>query len=163
MRSCLLISIFSLLLAAWPATAKEAESLIPVTSESLLEAVKEADAKLVVVNVWATWCVPCRLEFPHFVKFRETYRDQGVEVYFVSADFEESLPAARKFLKEQGATWKNFHKNEKDQPFINSLSEEWSGALPATFIYDQQGNLLTFWEAEVTYDQLEERVTAHLN
>jgi cytochrome c-type biogenesis protein len=46
----------------------------------------ELQGKVVVVNFWATWCLPCRLEIPHFNKTYQDYRDQGVEFLAVSVD-----------------------------------------------------------------------------
>ncbi len=148
---------FSMLIAVGIACAAEPFPR-PVDHETLKSAIAAADADLVVVNVWATWCIPCRVEFPHFVKLRQDWRDKGVEVYFVSADFPDEVEATRKFLKKQKVDWLTFIKDGKDAPFIEALHPKWSGALPATFVFDRTGKLLDWWEQAVEYDELEEKV-----
>ena len=109
--------------------------------------------------MWATWCGPCVEEFPDIVRLGHQYAKQGLEVFFVSTDFEEEESAANAFVKRQGWAEPSFIKAEKDDAFINAFSKDWSGAVPSTFIYDSTGNLSIFWEGKVTYDQLVERVS----
>lgn len=105
--------------------------------------VANRDGKILLVNVWATWCVPCREEFPDLVKIADQYHSQNVEVIGISADFPDEIESKiEPFLKSQNAGFKNYVKNfEDDEAFINSVNPEWSGALPATFVYDTDGVL----------------------
>jgi thiol-disulfide isomerase/thioredoxin len=99
--------------------------------------------KILLINVWATWCIPCREEFPDLVKIANKYNARKVEVVGISADFPDEIESkVEPFLKSQHATFKNYVKNfEDDEAFINSVNPEWSGALPATFVYDANGDL----------------------
>jgi cytochrome c biogenesis protein CcmG/thiol:disulfide interchange protein DsbE len=56
-----------------------------------------------IVNVWASWCVPCREEFPLLVGANGEYRDQGLEV--VGIVHRDSAESAGRFAADQGATW----------------------------------------------------------
>ena len=58
----------------------------------------------VVVNFFATWCVPCRVEFPELVEFTERHRDDGVEVVSVVFD-DPDTAAVGDFFEENGGTW----------------------------------------------------------
>jgi len=117
-----------------------------------------AGAKGTLVNVWASWCQPCRYEFPEIVKLARAYEAQGLHVVFVSADFTEDLPNARNFLAEQGVDWPTYYKTGDDQAFINALDPKWSGALPGTFVFDAHGVLRDSWEGKATYAAFEKRV-----
>jgi cytochrome c biogenesis protein CcmG/thiol:disulfide interchange protein DsbE len=57
----------------------------------------------VIVNFWASWCVPCREEFPIFVEGREAYAEQGLEILGVI--YKDSAASARAFAVDQGAEW----------------------------------------------------------
>lgn len=131
------------------------------TASEILDTVAQNDAQVTVVNMWATWCVPCIEEFPHFMKFGEEFADQGVEVVFVSTDVPSEKDAARDFLVEQGVTGLSFLKAGKTTPFVNTFHEAWTGAVPATFLYNADGQLLEFWEGKMSYDALERKVMAY--
>ncbi len=130
----------------------------PVSAEELMDEVRAVDADIVVVNFWASWCLPCRAEFPEFVRFAEETDPREAQVRFVSIDFEEDLPHAAEFLREHDIEGTTFVKDGKDGPFISAINPEWSGAIPATALYDRTGKRLAFWEGIVTYEQLAERV-----
>jgi thiol-disulfide isomerase/thioredoxin len=129
-----------------------------VSPDSIDEIVQASGGTGTVVNVWASWCEPCREEFPEIVRLARAYREHGLRVVFISADFTEDLPNARKFLAEQGVDWPTWYKTGNDQRFIAALDPRWSGALPGTFVYDAQGKLRDFWEGKATYAKFEERV-----
>lgn len=130
----------------------------PVSLDDLVGEIQSRRGDVVVVNFWATWCLPCRVEFPELVKFGNDYEDEGVNIVFVSTDFESEIPSAAQFLMENGVEWESYIKKGADLGFIEAFHKQWSGALPATFIYDRSGNLRAFWEGITSYEELEETV-----
>ncbi len=130
----------------------------PVSASELLEIIGESDAEVVLVNLWATWCMPCRAEFPGIVRLYRTYQSQGLEVVFVSGDMKEDIPQVQKFLTDQGVDFPSYLKVGKDMEFIDTFYPEWSGLLPATLIYDAHGTVQHFWEGEASYEEFESRV-----
>ena len=118
----------------------------PVTASQVLSLAREPGAAATLVNVWATWCGPCREEFPTLVSLAERRREDGLRVLFVSADFEDQAPAARAVLAEHRAPGPWLIKNQPDMEFINGLDRRWSGALPVTLIFDGRGQPVAFWE-----------------
>lgn len=134
----------------------------PVTAAAIQQAVRNSGAKAVLVNVWATWCGPCREEFPGLVRVARKYQGQGLKVMLVSADFDTDMAAVKKFLAEQGVDFPSYIKAEKDQQFIDALDKRWSGALPATFIYDGAGNLQDFWEGKASLNEFKQKVVKEL-
>jgi thiol-disulfide isomerase/thioredoxin len=110
----------------------------------LLPLSQTADAKRtkpLLVNFWATWCDPCREEFPDLVKIDKDYRSKGLDFIAISLDdppdIKTTVPA---FLREMRATMPAYLLNVPDpEPAIMSVDQTWSGALPATFLYDAKG------------------------
>ena len=136
----------------------QAPAIQPATAEEILTDVRGRDAEVTVVNFWATWCVPCREEFPEFIRLGNDLADEGVDVLFVSADFEEAQPQAQAFLDEQGVEAPSYLKRGKDDAFVRAFHEDWTGALPATILYGPGGDVRDFWEGKTTYDELRMRV-----
>ena len=130
----------------------------PVTAADIQRNIHEPGSKAVLINLWATWCGPCREEFPGLVRVAHRFQSQGLKVILVSADDDKDLSAVKKFLAEEGVDFPAFIKAEKDQAFIDGLSKQWTGALPATFIYDGNGKLHDFWEGGVTFNVFEQKV-----
>lgn len=130
----------------------------PADAPAVLAAVQAPGAKATVLNVWATWCEPCREEFPDLVRLGHEYSNRGVRLVLVSGDFDTEKAAVDKFLADQGVDFATYIKSGDDMKFINSLNPKWSGALPATFVYDGQGRLRDFWEGKASYEKMKERL-----
>jgi thiol-disulfide isomerase/thioredoxin len=96
--------------------------------------------KAVLVNFWATWCEPCREEFPMLSELARQHAPQGLVVLGVSLDEDVDINLVRGFLARTKPGFPNFRKKPgKDEAFINGVDVKWSGALPATFFYDRGG------------------------
>ncbi len=114
-----------------------------------------------VVNFWATWCRPCVKELPYFEKINEDYKDRNVKVVLVSLDFPDKLekqviPYVQKNLKSE--VW--LLDDADANGWIPKISETWSGAIPATIIYNK--NKRTFYEHSFTYEELKKEVESIL-
>ena len=139
-------------------TSKTGLHLIPATGEEVLEAIENAGAKVVLVNAWATWCQPCVEEFPDIMAVHQKYKNQGLKLILISADFENQADDALAFLKKQGVDFPTYLKSGKDMAFINTLDPNWSGALPATWIYDSKGNKRHFWQGKTSREKFEKKI-----
>lgn len=146
------LAVAATLAAGSPAPARV--EIVPATAAEVLDAVRSSGAQVAVVNVWATWCIPCREELPDLLRFRRDHRDRGVALVLVSADFPDRIGEAREFLAEQGADFPSFLKSGPDQAFIDAFDPEWSGALPATFVYDAAGKRRLSLLKPLTYEAL---------
>lgn len=103
-----------------------------------------ANPRPLLVNFWATWCDPCRDEFPDLVEIDKQYRARGLEFIAVSLDepteINTGVPA---FLKQMNAKMPNYLLNVSDPDLIiNSIDKNWGGALPATFLYNSEGAIV---------------------
>lgn len=137
-------------------------AITPATGAQIAQAIKNTGGNAILVNVWATWCQPCVEEFPDIMKLYGKYKDQGLRIVFISADFEDPPKAAEAFLKNQGVDFPTFIKSGKDMAFINALDPNWSGAIPASWVYDGKGDKRHFWEGKVSYEIFEEKVLSVL-
>ncbi len=133
--------------------SSDVPALLAVTGEELQERVRSSPAEVVLVNIWATWCLPCREEFPALVRLAKEIPPERLDLVLVSADFPDQAEVARQFLREQGVSFPSYIKEGKDQEFIDAVSERWSGALPATLVYDRSRRLVRFWEGGASFDE----------
>jgi thiol-disulfide isomerase/thioredoxin len=136
----------------------------PVDAAGVLARVASLKGRVVVVNMWATWCEPCREEFPVFVEADRELQSRGLAVMSVSLDASSSLDTAvRPFLSSQKVSFPCFIKAPgDDDAFINAIDPAWSGALPATFVYDPAGRRIHSLFAPVTRDSLRAAVVPAL-
>jgi thiol-disulfide isomerase/thioredoxin len=136
-------------------------ALVAVTAARLRELAAAPGARATLVNVWATWCGPCREEFPEVLDAAR--RHPGVRLLLVSADFDDQRELVRVFLAEQGWTDTSYFKVEADQDFINGIDSTWSGALPATVVFDANGRRVAFWEGAADSARFENAILAALD
>ncbi len=131
----------------------------PAAAAQVLDEVRRPGATAVVLNVWATWCLPCKEEFPDLMRLYRAFAPKGVRLVLVAADFEDDrTERVREFLAARGVDFPTFLKEQGDQEFIDAIEPRWSGALPVTFVYDGAGNLKSFREGKTDYETLEKLV-----
>jgi len=115
--------------------------------------------RVLLVNFWATWCEPCREEFPALVRLHNTYRGQGLSLVAISMDEPESTAEIQAFLKSQGALFGSYRHNFKDfGAFIDTVNAQWGGGIPASFLYDRNGNLVSSWQGATPYEEFERAI-----
>jgi thiol-disulfide isomerase/thioredoxin len=118
--------------------------------------------KAVLVNVWATWCIPCVEEFPAIVKIQQKYPEQ-LQVVFVSVDFPENRGRVISFLKKHKVDWTTYLSTKQSATFIESLSADWSGVVPFTKILNKKGKVIFTHENKLSFDALNQQVKRALN
>jgi thiol-disulfide isomerase/thioredoxin len=96
--------------------------------------------KAVLVNFWATWCEPCRDEYPMLNELAKQYGPQGLKVIGVSMDDDGDLILMRRFLARYKPVFPNYRKKAGEEAgFRQAVFPGWNGSLPATFFYDKDG------------------------
>src|SRR5438105_14487585 len=157
MRSRLTIILFSLAVIYWfagfaapaqlnGAGADKSADIRQINLDGLKKLLQRdpKDTRPLLINFWATWCDPCREEFPDLVKIDADYPAARLNFVAVSldevADIKTAVP---KFLKEMKAMMSVVLLNVNDpEPAIKVVDAAWDGQLPATFLYDKDGHVV---------------------
>lgn len=114
---------------------EQAGELLPGGTEAYEKRIAALRGYPIVVNVWASWCGPCRFEFPTLQKLSARY---GKRVAFLGVDAEDSSEEAARFLAEEPVPYPSYSDPDKD--IADSLDA--SFGLPNTAFYDTGGKLV---------------------
>jgi thiol-disulfide isomerase/thioredoxin len=126
--------------AAWLKKPVVLEMAGPDTLASLR---KNGTGKFLVVNFWATWCEPCREEFPDLLAIAQMYQKRPFQLVTVSTNYPDEQKAVQMFLEEQHAVTKNLIFGGSDPyQFIAAFDKSWSGGVPFTMVIGLNGEVL---------------------
>ncbi|QOY35968.1 TlpA disulfide reductase family protein [Anaerobacillus isosaccharinicus] len=154
-----------------PIIAKDEEGLLrgmfapnftlPIWGSDKEMSLSDFRGEIVVLNLWASWCPPCRDEMPDLIKLDEEFKDQGVNVVGINmATLERSEGATEEFMEEYQVTFPNFVDQAIDtfnqRGIVESLYQV--RAIPATYILDQDGRIFIPIRGKVNYEMLENEV-----
>jgi peroxiredoxin len=130
-------------LSGKPKLADKEAKVALLKPAAFLKLKDQLKGQVLVVNFWATWCGPCIVEYPEFVKLDAEYQGKGVKIIGISADEVADLQSkVIPFVKGQKALFDNYVQDVEDpQEMIDVVTKDWQGALPATFVFDRQGKL----------------------
>lgn len=138
---------------------------IPFIKTAQLEQWLEADTDTVfVLNFWATWCGPCVAELPALEKIHAQYADQKVKVVLISTDFKRNVESKVKpFVKKKNLRSQVVFMDEPNpNDWVNLISPDWSGAIPATLIVSKRHKARLFFEKQLDFNALEEALLPFL-
>ncbi|MFN0105039.1 MAG: redoxin family protein [Bryobacteraceae bacterium] len=145
-----------LFLAAVSLTAEPLAKINEIGYPKMIAAQK---GKVLLVDFWATWCVPCRKEMPELAKLEERLKARGLVLIPISADEPENEAAAREFLAKAGVKTQGYLKAPKDDDtFIRAIDPKWGGELPALVLYDKAGRKVKIWKGETAIAEIEAAV-----
>jgi peroxiredoxin len=113
--------------------------------------------KAVLLNFWATWCPPCKIEMPWFVDIQKQYGPQGLQIVGVAMDEGNAHDAVAKFAKEMELNYIVLLGNDK-------VADQYGGvdALPTTFYIGRDGKIVTRVFGLVSHGEIEDNVRAAL-
>ncbi|MFH1714738.1 MAG: TlpA disulfide reductase family protein [Elusimicrobiota bacterium] len=156
-KTAILVTIFSVFLVSCGSEAAKNEKPLKTVSEkntltasdwgdasdfTLPLALEEGDftlsslkGKVIILDFWATWCPPCRMEIPGFVELQNKYKEQGLEIVGVTLDMEGPGVIAP-FAEEMGI---NYTLVLGDEPV--TIAYGGIRGIPTTFIIDREGNI----------------------
>ena len=149
-----------------PAPASPASSssgkIRAVTAPELLNIVRDLKSPVVLINFWASWCGPCKGEFPNILKLRQEMANRGLKVVFVSIDEPHDLQAAEDFITEQKIDFQTYYKGNEPVDFVTKIFPPWQGAVPTTVLMNSELKVLDAWEGDATLKEFEDRLKPHL-
>lgn len=133
-----LVLIFSLNLFAQNSKKIVVEEIDKAKLEKLI---KNRRGKVLLLNIWASWCPPCKKEFPDLVKLAEKYKNSKVDIVGLSVDDKSDLNSeVIPFLQKNEVNFKIYIQNFKNIEELISFFPKWEGAIPLTVIFDKNGN-----------------------
>jgi thiol-disulfide isomerase/thioredoxin len=139
------------------------QKLAPLSLEAYNQLVASHKGHVVLVNFWATYCIPCRTEIPELVKFSAQLRARGLDFVSISADEPEQEPQARKFIVAAKVPGPLYIKSTDDNDkYAAAIHARWDGSLPASFIYDRSGKKVGAFIGEVPMKNLEDVIAKFL-
>jgi thiol-disulfide isomerase/thioredoxin len=129
-----------------------------VSYSELASELKGLKGKVVLVDVWGTFCAPCKEKFPKVVGLHDRYGHKGLVVVSVSVDppdDADARKAAKAFLVKQKAEFRNVILTDKAEEW----QEKWQvGGPPIFFLFDRQGRLVTRWDEKIDLAEVEKRI-----
>jgi thiol-disulfide isomerase/thioredoxin len=169
MKTRIGIFLVSLLAAAAALAAPQAPKAAVPRDPALIDAqayqklLEQYRGKPLVVNFWATWCEPCRDEYPLLNELAKQYAPQGLKVVGVSMDDDGDLILMRRFLARYKPVFPNYRKTAGNEAaFRQAVLPEWTGLLPISIFYGKDGRQAGHFLGERTRDKYEAAIHALL-
>ncbi|SDM01503.1 redoxin domain-containing protein [Kriegella aquimaris] len=137
-------------------------TLNEIDVNGLKELIKNDSDKLRLINIWATWCGPCVLEYPEFIDIHRMFELRDFEFVSVSADHLESKDKALAFLQKKSSALDNYIFSEKDKyALIEAVDPEWNGALPYTALIEPGGKIVFRKMGPIDPFELKQTIVEH--
>lgn len=163
----LFVLVFSISASAQKPVGKVPVQALPkvtLVDEIGIKPFMVAKGKPLLVNFWATWCDPCREEFPDLVKLDQEFKGK-IDFITISlddpADIATTVP---KFLSSMKAEMPAYLLRTPDESaFIASIAKNWQGAMPFTILYDKDGKAAYQREGKIVMDVIRPQISALLS
>ena len=124
---------------------------------------EDKKGKVILVNLWATWCGPCRGEMPHLIEFQNAHRDKGFEILGLDVD-DESVEQINDFAKEMKLNYPLGWATQELFIEFNRVSQS-AGSIPQSFLIDRDNNLRGVFVggSKKVVDQMKETIEKVVN
>lgn len=137
-------------------------SVNDISTQDVKALMQNKGEKLRLINIWATWCGPCTMEFPDFITIDRMYRGRDFEFISISADKPERKDKVLSFLKEKEASNKNYIFTGKNiYELIEAIDPNWKGALPYTILVEPNGKVVYSQQGTIDPLKLKKMIVDH--
>ena len=111
-----------------------------IDAQGYVKIVQEHRGKPLLMTFWATWCEPCRDEYPMLNELAKQYGPKGLQVVGINFNDDGDLILMRRFIARYKPVFPNYRKKHGDEAgFTQAVWPDWNGALPVSFLYDKDG------------------------
>jgi thiol-disulfide isomerase/thioredoxin len=158
-----MVIVAVMLLAAW-STFATPQAKAPgdpkmIDAAGFQKILEENRGKPLLVNFWATWCEPCRDEYPMLNELAKQYAPKGLQVVGVSMDDDGDLILMRRFLARYKPIFPNYRKTAgAEAAFRESILPGWTGSMPVSVFYGKDGRQVAHFIGEKGREQYEETI-----
>lgn len=141
----------------------KAQEVRSVKITELEKTIKESKTPL-IINFWATFCVPCLEEIPYFQELSQQHKSENVSIVFVSLDLKSAYPAkvnetAKKLKLLYPVVWLN---ETNADYFCPKVDTSWTGGMPSSLFVNNATGYHKFFEQQLSRDQLEKEIQTML-
>ena len=150
---------FFIITLSFISAAINAQEVKGVKVSELAKTINESKTPL-IVNFWATFCVPCIQEMPYFQEMARQYKSQNVSLLFVSLDLREAYPTkvnemAKKLNLTSPVVWLN---ETNADYFCPKIDTTWSGGMPSSLFVNNATGYHKFFEDQLSKEKLEKEI-----
>src|SRR5216684_2047842 len=154
------IVVAALLLAAFSATgapqAKAPADPQLIDAQGFQKILEQYRGKPLLITFWATWCEPCRDEYPMLNELAKQYASQGLKVVGVSLDDDGDLILMRRFIARYKPVFPNYRKKKgEEDAFVQAVLPGWNGSIPASVFYAKDGQQIGHFVGAGDHDTYE--------
>jgi thiol-disulfide isomerase/thioredoxin len=133
-----------------------------ISKKGVADLVRNPSEKLRLINVWATWCGPCIIEYPELVNLQRIYGNRNFEFISLSADKPENADQVLEFLQAKHSPIKNYLFSSNDKyALIEAINPEWNGALPYSILIEPGGKVIYSMQGSVNLLELKKKIVEH--
>jgi thiol-disulfide isomerase/thioredoxin len=149
-KSLFLIALLALV--SVPAAAQPSTSLALKDTHGRTFRLSDYKGKVVLLNFWATWCLPCRMEIPDLIKWQRQYRDQGLRIIGITYP-PQNMSEVRHFIRKLRINYRVALGTKADKALFSP-----SDTLPMTVVIDRHGVVRALIEGIMYSDEFDQKV-----
>lgn len=157
---CVRLSMIIMPVLLLVSVCADAQKATIIKFDSLQRILDSKDDKVQVINFWATWCAPCIKELPLLEKINGR-SDLNTKITLINLDYADKVEKVNEFLARKNIRSRVLLLDEVDyNAWIDKVEKAWTGAIPATLIFNPRTGKRRFLERELKDGELEELIAS---